>query len=189
MKYFILLWSLRQFSANPTAYTKLHCYLPWIAKQYGLEYEQTEIPKECYTSTGDINDIADANTCANKPSNIQEEFEGLELPCIFPYHLNGVKYDSCQQFSIDEFVIPINRCPIRNITTKFDGYNSYTADKLPDLLDSYSICEESEKDPNDFLPALDPDRGQCGLYESGGPFSRCKNNCNKGIVLTLFNYP
>ena len=36
---------LRQTSTNPTAYTKLYCYLPWIAKQYGLEYNHGDIAK------------------------------------------------------------------------------------------------------------------------------------------------
>ena len=30
-------WQLFQYSANPTVYTKLYCFLDWIAKQYGLE--------------------------------------------------------------------------------------------------------------------------------------------------------
>ena len=36
---------LKQSSSNPTAYTKLYCYLPWIAKQYGLKYKHGEIAK------------------------------------------------------------------------------------------------------------------------------------------------
>ena len=30
-----------QDSDNPLVYTKLYCYLPWIAQQYGLEYDGT----------------------------------------------------------------------------------------------------------------------------------------------------
>ena len=36
---------LSQRSSNPTAYTKIYCYLPWIAKQYGLHYKHGEIAK------------------------------------------------------------------------------------------------------------------------------------------------
>ena len=31
-------WQLFQFSTNPTVYTKLYCFLSWIAKQYDLKY-------------------------------------------------------------------------------------------------------------------------------------------------------
>ena len=32
-------WRLQQSATNPTVYTKLYCFLPWIARQYDLEYE------------------------------------------------------------------------------------------------------------------------------------------------------
>ena len=31
-------WKLFQVSTSPTVYTKLYCYLKWIANQYDLEY-------------------------------------------------------------------------------------------------------------------------------------------------------
>ena len=35
-------WRLYQFSKNPTVYTKLICFLPWIAKQYDLSHNFNE---------------------------------------------------------------------------------------------------------------------------------------------------
>ena len=31
-------WQLFQYSTSPTVYTKLYCFLSWIADQYGLEH-------------------------------------------------------------------------------------------------------------------------------------------------------
>ena len=54
-----------QRSNNPTVYTKLSCFLPWIAKQYGLKYENKDLDNDssCSEGTGDLNDVAgDAQT-------------------------------------------------------------------------------------------------------------------------------
>ena len=32
-----------QETNNPAVYTKLSCHLPWIAEQYGMEYDHTGI--------------------------------------------------------------------------------------------------------------------------------------------------
>ena len=45
--------SLYQVSNNPSVYTKISCFLPWIAKQYDLEYkESSDMNPAC--STGRI---------------------------------------------------------------------------------------------------------------------------------------
>ena len=43
-----------QDSDNPLVYTKLYCYLPWIAQQYGLEYDGTiSDDPDCFFGSGD----------------------------------------------------------------------------------------------------------------------------------------
>ena len=172
-------WKLDQKAENPTVYTKLYCFLPWIAGQYGLQYTLPATDPSCYTSTGDINDIADnVNECANRPTNIEQEFLNTELPCIFPFYLNGIRYDSCILFSNTEIVYPINRCPIRNITTKIEGINSYSEADTALLIESYQYCtNDALKQPEDLLSPLDPNDNSCNFFDRRSAFSQCKNNC------------
>ena len=149
------------------------------------------MPEECIRATGDVSDIAGPNQCANLPSNIEEEFFNEELPCIFPYYLNGELFESCHPFSkVDgDFVVPINRCPVRNITTKIDGINSFTAENTDDLLFSFLFCpNEDMKKSGDLLPPLDPSIPECFTFGRGSAFSRCKNNCNRGKVTQMYNF-
>ena len=82
----------------------------------------------------------------------------------------------------DDFVFPVNICPIRNITTKINGINSYTAENLNGLLESYSLCSRPDlEEPGDKFPPLDPSDDSCSFFEKGSPFSTCKNNCIRGI--------
>ena len=51
---------LSQQSNNPAAYTKLICFLPWIAEQYGLEYNDPgETDKACVEGNGKIEDVTE----------------------------------------------------------------------------------------------------------------------------------
>merc|ERR1719225_1188435 len=55
---------LFQESANPNVYTKLSCFLPWIAEQYGMSYDNTGITEdECISGTGNKTEIADGAFC------------------------------------------------------------------------------------------------------------------------------
>ena len=113
--------------------------------------------------------------------NIEQEFQDTELPCIFPYYLNGVLYETCRILKQDDFVFPVNICPIRNITTKINGINSYTADDFNDLLKSYSLCSRPDlQEPGDQFPPLDPNDDSCSFFDRRSSFSRCKNNCIRG---------
>ena len=38
-------WRLTQESENPVVYTKIYCFLTWIASQYGLQYTFPEYDK------------------------------------------------------------------------------------------------------------------------------------------------
>ena len=45
---------LQQESSNPSVYTKLSCFLPWIAEQYNMEYEVSSgTDAECEAGVGD----------------------------------------------------------------------------------------------------------------------------------------
>ena len=73
----------------------------------------------------------------------------------------------------------------RNITTKINGINNYIIEDLNDLLKSYSFCPNTGlQNPGDLLPPLDPSIKSCEMR--GSSFSRCKNNCNRGNIFSLF---
>merc|ERR1712241_1262890 len=79
---------LFQESANPNVYTKLSCFLPWIAEQYNMEYDNTGITEEeCEAGTGNKDEIAGAGECRCACSS--------ETLCKFPFYFNGKHYDQC----------------------------------------------------------------------------------------------
>ena len=133
--------ALGQVSLNPTVYTKLSCFLPWIAQQYSLEFDKpNELDPACVEGTGDFNDIADQEDpmkiCRTNPSNALEAASFPELPCIFPYYLDDKLIEnSCIQFDIENLNYPTFVCPIRNITQKYPGtkINSFTSDFIANL--------------------------------------------------------
>ena len=133
-------WEFVTRSENPSVYTKLSCFLPWIAEQYSLKFDDGRLEKECLTGTGGESKSAtnrqkneeEGNVCRIVPSTIIDlVFEG-EFLCIFPYYFDGLLYTGCQMFNLGGFVIPIFKCPIRNITTKIDGINSFKSDPRQD---------------------------------------------------------
>merc|ERR1711892_631318 len=188
------------YSNNPSAYTKLSCFLPWIAAQYGMDYEPEEdsVPSSCSKENpGSISTdknctvLEGANAvkekCQNTPSSLQEQFAG-ERDCIFPFYYNGKKYDHCIIFTEAGFVYPVFRCPIYNIKTKRDGISDYTIEidttetEKPNkycpgfacqVFQTKTYCAVNPKDPD---TELDPSKN-CTLAERRAPFSVCKNNC------------
>ena len=111
-------WVLNQQSENPVTYTKLSCFLPWVAQQYGLDYETNDSPDpQCSQGQGDPGDSN--NKCRITPSNLVDTLRG-EVECIFPFYYQGKKYDECVLYDELGFVYPVFRCPTYNITTKID---------------------------------------------------------------------
>ena len=47
--------------------------------------------------------------------------------CIFPFYYNGRLIDQCAYLEYEGYLVqgPIYRCPIRNITRKINGINSF----------------------------------------------------------------
>ena len=114
---------LFQESANPNVYTKLSCFLPWIAEQYNMDYESPGITEEeCEAGTGNKDDIAKAGECRCACST--------ESLCRFPFYLNGKYYDQCAMLEEDGFILPVFRCPVYDTVNKINGTNSYTYEDL-----------------------------------------------------------
>ena len=102
---------LFQQSNNPSAYTKLSCFLSWIAEQYGLEYSSDPVPDQsCVEGNGNIEDVTEVESrdCRSSPSSYFDVFSSQfqlnfqtdisELPCIFPFYLDGQRNEeSCIQ--------------------------------------------------------------------------------------------
>merc|ERR1712106_151962 len=157
---------LNQQTENPSAYTKLSCFLPWIAKQYGMTYQASgKDDPACSVGSGNPDE---EEPCRITPSNLVELFTG-EVECKLPFYYKKKKYDGCILFDEDDFVYPVFRCPTRDITTKIDGINSF--EFLP-LVDGY--CPT---DTMDSTSPLDPTITDCSQFARRAPFSQCKNNC------------
>ena len=109
---------LFQETEKPSIYTKLSCHLPWIAEQYDMEFTETveDENQECSKGSGDITDY-NSDTCkCDCPG---------ESDCIFPFYWNEKLYDQCTFLEEQEFLFPVFRCPINNITRKINGTNSF----------------------------------------------------------------
>ena len=181
---------LNQLSENPSVYTNLFCFLPWIADQYNLEYTPSEeIDPACSIGSGDINDVTNPGnpnfnfTCRNTPSNLLEANQEIELPCIFPYYFDGQLMEECIQFDQEGLFLPLFRCPIRGMTTKLNGLNSYSSDDLQNILTG-GYCQSDQIGENN-LPLLNPDDDSCSSAQRRVPFSQCKNNCPGGKMSIL----
>ena len=79
---------LTQESLNPSVYTKLSCYLPWIAQQYNMEYEANDIiDPDCVTGSGDINEVT-ASVCTAIPTPFTDVYaltDNVEAKCLFNF--------------------------------------------------------------------------------------------------------
>ena len=134
--------TLTQESQNPSVYTKLTCYLPWIAEQYGMNYAANgKIDPDCVTGTGDINEVT-AETCTVIPTSYTDIRNNLKIPiidpveaeCIVQFTLETVDgkrdWNGCLASGIDELTQPVFKCPIRTLkkrntsyTTKYNAAN------------------------------------------------------------------
>merc|ERR1712126_56566 len=163
---------LNQQSENPSVYTKLSCFLPWVASQYNLTYDGV-VGDDC-----DSNDSVKETdgVCRNTPSNMLEAVQNTEMKCIFPFYYDGNKYESCVLFNQDDFVYPTFRCPIRNITTKVDGINSFSSDDLDSILTG-GLCQDLDAQNSGDLPPLSVNITDCSPGQRRVPFSQCKNDC------------
>ena len=137
---------LEQESANPSVYTKLSCFLPWIAEQYNMDYDSTSTDDddECSTSIGNKNEIANTGECRSAwiPADALMADgtgqNGGERLCIFPFYWNGKLYDQCIMLEEDDMILPVFRCPIRDSQNKINGINAWTYEDLESQV-SYTV--------------------------------------------------
>ena len=96
---------LFQNSDNPAVYTKLSCFLPWVAAQYDMDYTPSGEPDpDCLTGQGDITEVT-AEVCRTSPYNdVYDIKDNIEAECLLPFRLNGETYDGC---ILDEIQVKI----------------------------------------------------------------------------------
>ena len=117
---------LAQQSMNPAVYTKLSCYLPWVAAQYDMDYRPAGDPDPaCLTGQGDINEVT-AEVCRTNYGSWQDRRDGIEAPCLLPFTLNGESHSSCISGDIEDFTRPVFRCPIRTVKGAGPNGTEYT---------------------------------------------------------------
>ena len=164
---------LFQKNLNPSVYTKLSCHLPWIAEQYDMDYDHNEeIDLECVQGTGDLLQM---ENCRSDNDN--------EDPCIFPFYWNYKFYEECTMFDDDEFIWPVFYCPIRNITRKINGTNSFIYEDVRSWM-----CPALEQEEDSLELIYDPDRKDCDFSElaefQSEVAAHCKNNC-RGVNFSV----
>ena len=103
---------LDQFSGNPVVNTRLSCYLPWVADQYGLTYTQTEEEVRCEEGTGNIDEV-EGDLCRTTPIETVDRLDKIEALCLFPFYIDGIEYNECTLTEIQNFTRPRFVCPIR----------------------------------------------------------------------------
>jgi hypothetical protein len=185
-------WILDQYSDNPAVYTKISCHLPWIAMEYGMQFEAGDVEEECVQGVGDPQD-GDNEPC--RATTYQDDSDlitgnlTIENPvCIFPFVYNGVKYNQCIVITIFDWVY-LTRCPVRNLTITTDGINSFTTEDAIFGVGGNTLSSDSEftrvdgycpTDPTDPTSPLDPTLDNCAPTERRRPFGACNNNCPGG---------
>ena len=191
-------YTLTQISINPSVYTRLSCYLPWIADQYGLELStDIMVDDDCDQGTGDPEDDNEED-CFNIPSHIAINFpiiqDDVQTKCVFPFYLDAIQYSKCILLDQNGLLTPVFRCPIRSVKNqKIGNIYSYTQEQLQfgDVYTSLNgYCPtNSHADPTQAGPPvigangleeLDPTNTDCDPSQLRPIFSTCSNNCPGG---------
>ena len=170
---------------SPLAYTKLSCFLPWVAEQFGLSYDDRSAGDEaCLKGTGQKPPF----NSTHKYDAVCRETKGankghIERPCIFPFYYKGEgPFHSCTLVQRSNFVVPVWRCPTYNITTKFRGTDINNFED--DLDEVTSICLDEKTCDGAGGPGciqqLDPAITDCPYSLRRIPFAPCKSDCPGG---------
>ena len=122
---------LAQFSNNPIVYTKLSCFLPWVAAQYDMDFTPPGDPDPaCLIGNGDITEVT-AEVCRSNPFNSKRDAEDkIEAICLFPFILNGESRTACIMDQLTNFTRPVFRCPIRTVKGAGPNGTDYTDELL-----------------------------------------------------------
>ena len=193
--------SLTQFSGNPSVYSRLSCFLPWISEQYDMSYTASEKDERCDVGTGDINEVG-GDQCRTTPTILYDIVDRKEALCIFPFYLDGKEYNQCTLTEIQDFTRPRFVCPIRTVRGKGNNYTADDVDRkycptnviytqYTGTSDIHTFNSSGEVvNPYNREWELDPENldGCYADYGSGDPsgrngrpvFATCKNTCPGG---------
>ena len=189
--------NLQQFSENPIVYTRLSCFLSWIADQYNMSYKATVEEPECQQGIGDINEIT-TDICRTTPTDDFDRFSKNEAECIFPFYLDGEEQTQCTLSQLKGFTRPQFICPIRTLKGRGTNYTTDDSDATycPTNSDVYNPDENPDPylvftsipvyGPNNQLE-LDPDNDKCSTVVRKSVFASCKNTCPGGEKERNFN--
>ena len=184
-------FNLLSNTESPLAYTKLSCHLKWVAEQFGLSYEdQSTNDEACLKGSGQkppFNSTHQYNSTCRQTTG--SDLAGREHKCIFPFYYKDTRYDECGLFESSNFIIPVWRCPTRNITTKYKdtGINHFKDDIETsqgicyDLNLAIQTCDNSLEDGGPGCQRqLDPSITDCFSFLRLPAFSTCKPDCPGG---------
>ena len=165
-----------------------------MAEQFGLFYDDRSTDDEaCEKGSGQKPPFNSTHqydaVCRNSKGTDLNAIIAKEHPCIFPFYYKDKRYDSCGLLEASNFIVPVWRCPTKNITTKYKdtGINHFRDDL--ELINGYCYDVELAKetcDPalEDGGPAcrrqLDPEMNDCLDRFVLPPFSTCKSDCPGG---------
>ena len=173
-----------------------------MAAQFGFHYPAVE-DGACTRGSGKKPPYdSTCRTTPNLPQTTEvENVFGSELPCIFPFYFNNRLYNSCAVLETNEFLVPVWRCPVYNITTKTeDGINDFGSDGDAKYCIDRSHLENTCY--NDDFPyfslysptcerQVDPRRNCDYRYPYNievSPFATCKTDCLGGKFFYLPKY-
>ena len=173
---------LKQFSSNPSVYSRLSCFLPWIAEQYGLTYTPSQPTEpECEEGVGNIDEVT-AQVCRATTTNPHDVADKLEPSCILPFTLDNEVHNECTLVAINDFTRPQFICPIRTVRGRGTNYTRDDSDisrvYCPTISDEGEVINQYNGQWE-----LDPDSTWCinGAFSTGRPvFATCKNTCPGG---------
>jgi len=106
---------------GPIAYTKVSCFLPWVALQFGLYFPPAD-DDACVSGQGKkppFNSTHEYDSTCR--STVASDLFGDERECIFPFYWGDKLYTTCALYSPANLAVPLFVCPTRNITTKYPG--------------------------------------------------------------------
>ena len=195
--------AFQQISENPSVYAKLSCFLPWVAKQYGLSYDgDPSSDQSCTQSNGQRptgEEICRATGVVNL-FYIESEYQ-----CIFPFFYQGQLFKECALIELSDFVYPVFRCPVRNSTVKTAWTDPETGEvkmvndfkNLNPTQDACVIHPPADAPFTELAsinPEINPGDDNCPVFDEETfitglpPFSVCKNDCPGGKGCVVYFY-
>ena len=157
--------------------------MSWVAEQFGLSYDDQAAGDEACTRGSGAKEPD--TECRGTPGT---DLTAKEHKCIFPFYYKDKRYDSCSLLTTSNFVVPVFRCPTRNITTKYPGTDINHFEDTVELTRGYcydiqlaiATCNTSLPDGGPGCQRLLDPTVDCPDYLRLPPFTTCKNDCPGG---------